>query len=113
MPDEKLVELAEQGKLHDAEVLQQQVARMLRSPTNRRGLRSGAKVRDFATSFVEQWLGTRELGREFKPDPKIAGRYIQAIDFVINRRTEVDTVTDHGDVKGSVKHLAILEVVRF
>lgn len=75
MPDEELFRLADEGRLHEAEVLKQQVARMLHSPVNRQGLRSGAKVRDFATSFVEQWLGTRELGREFKPDPKVARRY--------------------------------------
>ncbi|QDV43459.1 Planctomycete cytochrome C [Stieleria neptunia] len=75
MPDDELMRLAAQGKLHDDDVLEQQVARMLRSDVDRRGLRRGAKVREFATSFVEQWLGTRALGREFKPDKSIAGRY--------------------------------------
>ncbi len=75
MPDKELMNLAGEGKLHDEEVLVEQVARMLRSDTDRRGLRRGAKVRDFAASFTEQWLGTRALGREFKPDKSIAGRY--------------------------------------
>ncbi len=48
---------------------------MLRSDVDRRGLRRGAKVRDFAASFTEQWLGTRALGREFKPDKSVSRRY--------------------------------------
>ncbi|MDV6031638.1 MAG: DUF1592 domain-containing protein [Phycisphaera sp. RhM] len=75
MPDDELMRLAAQGKLHDDDVLAQQVARMLRSDVDRRGLRRGAKVREFATSFVEQWLGTRALGREFKPDKSVALKY--------------------------------------
>ncbi|MEZ6134098.1 MAG: DUF1592 domain-containing protein [Pirellulaceae bacterium] len=74
MPDQELLDLAEAGRLHDKTVLTEQVARMLHSETNRRGLRPGAKVREFATSFIEQWLGTRALGREFKPDA-VAGAY--------------------------------------
>ena len=31
------------------------------------------KVRNVAQQFVEQWLGTRALGREFKPDASIEG----------------------------------------
>ena len=75
MPDEELLQLADEGKLHDADVVKDQVARMLRSRIDQRGLRRSAKVRGFATSFVEQWLGTRALGREFKPDPKVVPRY--------------------------------------
>lgn len=75
MPDSELTDLARQGHLHDEEVLRNQVARMLRSDIDRRGLRRGSKVRGFATSFTEQWLGTRALGREFKPDSSIARGY--------------------------------------
>jgi hypothetical protein len=32
-------------------------------------------VRGFAESFTEQWLGTRALGREFRPDQSIARGY--------------------------------------
>jgi hypothetical protein len=38
-------------------------------------LRVGSKVRGFASSFIEQWLGTRALGREFKPDPAVSNAY--------------------------------------
>jgi hypothetical protein len=75
MPDEELLRLADQGRLHDEAVLAEQVKRMLRSDIDRRGLRRGAKVRDFAASFTDQWLGTRALGREFQPDPSVAQQY--------------------------------------
>ena len=75
MPDDALMKLADQGKLHEPEVLREQVARMLHSRIDKRGLRKGAKVRGYAESFVEQWLGTRALGREFKPDPDVVSRY--------------------------------------
>ncbi len=74
MPDDELMRLADQGKLSDRAVLEKQIERMLESPT-RRGLRVGSKVRGFATSFIEQWLGTRALGREFKPDPAVSNAY--------------------------------------
>lgn len=75
MPDAELLRLADQGKLHDEMVLAQQVRRMLRSDVDKRGFRRDAKVRGFASSFVEQWLGTRALGREFKPDKIFASSY--------------------------------------
>ncbi len=66
-PDDTLMDLAGQGRLHEAEVLEQQVLRMLGDDHSR-------KVRQFSQNFVEQWLGTRALGREFRPDPSV-GRY--------------------------------------
>ncbi|HWP84004.1 MAG TPA: DUF1592 domain-containing protein, partial [Terriglobia bacterium] len=51
IPDEELLRLAEQGKLHDSEVLRQQVRRMLDDP------RSQALVDNFAG----QWLYLRNL----------------------------------------------------
>ncbi|HYZ85721.1 MAG TPA: DUF1588 domain-containing protein [Bryobacteraceae bacterium] len=60
-PDSLLLALAERGKLQDPEILKGQVARMLR---NQRSF-------DFARSFVEQWLRTRDLGTAFKPDAKL------------------------------------------
>ncbi|MAI34667.1 MAG: hypothetical protein CBE00_10275 [Planctomycetaceae bacterium TMED240] len=75
MPDQELMRLADEKKLHDVDVLTKQVKRMLRSEIDSRGLRRDSKVRGFASSFIEQWLGTRALGREFKPDESIAPRY--------------------------------------
>jgi hypothetical protein len=51
IPDEELLQLAEQGKLHDSEVLQQQVQRMLKDP------RSEALLDNFAG----QWLFLRNV----------------------------------------------------
>ena len=65
-PDDELLSLAAAGKLSDADVLEQQVLRMLED-------RHARKVRNFSQTFIEQWLGTRALGREFRPDPSIRG----------------------------------------
>jgi hypothetical protein len=47
LPDEKLVRLAEAGKLRDSDVLSGEIGRMLADPRAKR----------FAQHFVEQWLG--------------------------------------------------------
>src|SRR5262249_32179330 len=52
MPDEELLGLAAQGKLHDESVLRGQVQRMRRDP----------RARGLADSFAAQWLGIRPLG---------------------------------------------------
>jgi len=75
MPDQQLFQLAAQGKLHDKDVVAAQVVRMLDSKIDDRGHRRGAKVHEFATRFMEQWLGTRALGREFKPDQSVIKRF--------------------------------------
>ena len=51
IPDEQLLNLAEQGKLRRPGVLAAQVTRMLADPRSRR----------FAENFVQQWLGTDGL----------------------------------------------------
>jgi hypothetical protein len=58
MPDSLLFALAETGKLSDPEILKGQVARMLRN----------SRSTDFARSFIDQWLRTRDLGQSIKPD---------------------------------------------
>jgi len=65
-PDDTLMQVAAEGRLQEPETLKNQVIRMLKDPHAR-------KVRNFAQTFVEQWLGTRALGREFKPDKSIKG----------------------------------------
>ena len=65
MPDEMLFDLASLGKLHQPEVLKEEVGRMLRS----------SKSMGFIDSFVSQWLGTRELGHQFVPDAKLFPNY--------------------------------------
>jgi len=75
MPDRELMKLAAAGQLHDRDVLAQQITRMVASRIDDRGHRHNAKVREFASSFVEQWLGTRALGREFRPDETVFGSF--------------------------------------
>jgi hypothetical protein len=61
MPDELLFDIAAANKLHEPEILKEQVRRMLRHP----------KSLDSLQRFVEQWLRTRELGGEKAPDAKL------------------------------------------
>lgn len=68
MPDKTLFDLARDGKLREPETLNEQVVRMLKDP----------KALEFCERFVEQWLGTRELGRDIKPDPKLFKEYYDA-----------------------------------
>ena len=77
LPDDRLRRLADAGQLNDPVVLREQVIRMLGGADEGegRGRRVGERLRDFAQSFTEQWLGTRALGREFKPDPVLEVRY--------------------------------------
>ncbi|MGC6550879.1 MAG: DUF1592 domain-containing protein [Rubripirellula sp.] len=75
MPDTELFQLAKEDQLQEDEKLVEQVRRMLHSPIDKGGLRRGAKVREFATNFIEQWLGTRALGREFQPADPFSALY--------------------------------------
>jgi hypothetical protein len=75
MPDDRLLGLAAEGRLHDPHVLEGEIDRLLHSELDGQGRRLPSKLHDFASSFTEQWLGTRALGREFRPDPAAAGRY--------------------------------------
>jgi hypothetical protein len=59
MPDEELSRLADQGRLRQAEVLQQQVRRMM----------ADVKASNLVDNFAAQWLQLRNLGRT-KPDPQ-------------------------------------------
>jgi hypothetical protein len=63
MPDEELFALADQGKLHQPSVIEQQVLRMLKDP----------RAKQLGEVFVPQWLKTEELRRGRKaPD---GGKY--------------------------------------
>ena len=52
IPDDELLSLAEQNKLHEPAILEQQVSRML----------ADARSRTLITSFATQWLSLRLLG---------------------------------------------------
>lgn len=60
VPDEQLLSLAGAGKLHEPEVLQAQVHRML----------ADRKSDTLATNFAFQWLGLDRLA-EIQPDPNL------------------------------------------
>jgi cytochrome c553 len=70
LPDDELLRLAGEGKLHDDAVLRQQVLRML----------DDDKLRGLAEGFASQWLGTGELGTRIKPDPKLFRRYDEELE---------------------------------
>jgi hypothetical protein len=43
------------------------------------------KTRESAESFVEQWLGTRELGRNVKPDRTAGSRYSNELEWALKQ----------------------------
>jgi hypothetical protein len=58
IPDDELLSLAEQGRLEDPAVLEQQVRRMLSDP----------RSKSLTDNFAGQWLSLRNLA-QFSPDP--------------------------------------------
>jgi hypothetical protein len=73
-PDEELMRLASEGKLNDLDVLREQAARMLKD----------RRTRESVESFVEQWLGTRELGRNVNPDRSL-NRYTNELEWALKQ----------------------------
>ncbi len=64
MPDDRLLDLARRGKLHEPETLRAEVRRMMGEP----------RIAAFAESFPRQWLQLRRVGM-FQPDRKIYPEY--------------------------------------
>lgn len=89
MPDEELFELAEQQKLHETSTLRKQMERMFKKRRTEELERRKSKALEdrkfyeFANRFVSQWLGTRELGRDAKPDTKHFPRYNQQLQIAM------------------------------
>lgn len=75
MPDEELFRLAAEGKLNEPAVLREQAVRLLKD----------RKSREWAESFVEQWLGTRELGRNIKPDRTANRGYSSELEWALKQ----------------------------
>lgn len=90
LPDEELLNLADQGRLHDPQILTEQVQRMLRDP------RSDALVQNFAS----QWLYLRNLDA-VQPDQRLFP------DFDHNLRTAMKIETEMVFSDLVVKDLAI------
>jgi hypothetical protein len=77
MPDEELLQLASQGKLHDNKVLEQQVQRMMRDP----------RSRSLADGFAAQWLGIRPLGVTIRPDAKLFPEFNEELAAAMREET--------------------------
>ncbi len=77
MPDEALSDLAQQGKLSDPVVRQQQALRMLADP----------RVERFVQSFTTQWLQLRKVGK-FQPDKKLYPEYDKHLEKSMVRETQ-------------------------
>jgi hypothetical protein len=79
MPDDRLLRVAAEGGLNQPDVLREQVARMLKD----------RKTRESVESFVEQWLGTRELGQSIKPDRELFRRYSNELEWSLKQEPVV------------------------
>lgn len=69
MPDDALLAAAADGSLHQPEVLEAQVRRMLQDP----------KSRALAEQFTSQWLGTKALHTTVEPDRRKFPQYTDAL----------------------------------
>jgi hypothetical protein len=69
MPDDELFDLAGKGKLHEDEVLEQQVRRMLKD----------ARSQALAENFGGQWLTFRDLRTTAQPDRKLFRGFTPAV----------------------------------
>jgi mono/diheme cytochrome c family protein len=78
IPDDQLLELAEQGKLKDPAVLEQQVSRMLDDP----------KSKAFVSNFAGQYLYVRNLAAE-KPDPDEFPNFDPSLRDAFEQQTEL------------------------
>ncbi|HTM13524.1 MAG TPA: DUF1592 domain-containing protein [Bryobacteraceae bacterium] len=78
VPDDTLLDLAEQSKLSDPQILKQQVERMLDDP------RSSA----FVDNFAGQWLQIRNLAT-VRPDPVVFADFDESLRWSMQRETEL------------------------
>jgi mono/diheme cytochrome c family protein len=78
IPDEQLLSVAEQGKLSDPKVLEQQVRRMLADP----------RSRTLTTNFAFQWLKIRDMAT-LDPDPFIYPAFDNSLRTAFRREMEL------------------------
>lgn len=78
MPDDTLLQLAEEGKLQNEATLLAQTRRLLADP----------RSRSLAENFAAQWLNLRGLD-EFTPDPKQFPQFSAALRADMRRETEL------------------------
>jgi len=75
-PDKELLELAAKSELNDPEVLRKQVYRMIDDP----------RIAGFVESFLDAWLGLRDLGS--MPPPREKARFYYAQNLPISMKEE-------------------------
>ncbi|MCX6627898.1 MAG: DUF1592 domain-containing protein, partial [Candidatus Solibacter sp.] len=78
VPDDQLLDLAEQGKLKDPTVLDQQVRRLLDDP----------RAESLVSNFAGQWLYIRNLAQQ-KPDPDVFPEFDESLRSSFQRETEL------------------------
>ena len=78
IPDEELLTLAEQGKLSDPKVLEQQVRRMLVDP----------RSKTLTTNFAFEWLKVRDMDA-LEPDPFIYPAFDRPLRAAFRREMEL------------------------
>ena len=78
IPDDELLKTAEQGRLKDAKVLEQQVRRLLVSPQSN----------SLVTNFAFQWLKVREINA-LDPDPLIYPNFDAGLRNAFRREIEL------------------------
>ncbi|YCM42996.1 DUF1592 domain-containing protein [Verrucomicrobiaceae bacterium 227] len=76
-PDEELLALARKNELNDAEVLRKQANRMIEDP----------RIEGFVESFLDAWLGLRDLGS--MPPPREKARFYYAQNLPHSMKEEV------------------------
>ncbi len=81
VPDDELLAIAEQGKLRDPKIFEQQVRRMLASP----------RSRSLVTNFASEWLRLRDLDT-IDPDPFIYPNFDPSLREAF--RTELELFVD-------------------
>ena len=78
IPDDQLLNLAEEGRLSDPVVLEEQVRRMLHDP----------RASMLATNFAGQWLYLRNLSSS-KPDPGVFTEFDSSLRDAFRQETEL------------------------
>ncbi len=78
IPDDELLTIAESGRLHNPDVLESQVRRML----------ADAKAESLATNFASQWLHLRNLD-SIRPDGRLYPDFDHNLRLSMRRETEL------------------------
>ncbi len=77
MPDNTLIQLAENDQLQKPRVLRKQTARMLKDP----------KTQRFIQDFTAQWLGLKDI-ELMRPDPKLYENYDPLLESLMRQESE-------------------------